>query len=73
MVFNRGLVEQSGTPEQLQTAPETPFVMQFVSDTNALPTHHAVSVAKSHCLRVASSNCNCLSVAQSNCNLLSVA
>lgn len=43
VVFNRGLVEQSGTPEQLQTAPQTPFVMQFVSDTNTLPTHHAVT------------------------------
>ena len=44
VVFNRGVVEQSGTPEELQTAPQTPFVMQFVSDTNTLPTHHAVSV-----------------------------
>ena len=45
VVFNRGIVEQSGTPEELQTAPQTPFVMQFVSDTNTLPTHHAVSMA----------------------------
>lgn len=45
VVFNRGIVEQSGTPEELQTAPQTPFVMQFVSDTNTLATHHAVNTA----------------------------
>lgn len=44
VVFNRGLVEQSGTPQELQEAPQSPFVMQFVSDTNSLPTRHTVRV-----------------------------
>ena len=42
IVFNRGKVEQSGTVEQLQSQPASPFVMQFISDTNSLPSTHPV-------------------------------
>lgn len=40
VVFNRGIVQQAGTAEDLQLRPATPFVMQFISDTNSLPSIH---------------------------------
>lgn len=40
VVFNRGVVQQVGSAEDLQKSPATPFVMQFISDTNSLPSIH---------------------------------
>ena len=37
VVFNRGRVEQEGTPEEVARSPASAFVMQFVSDVNTLP------------------------------------
>jgi ABC-type Fe3+/spermidine/putrescine transport system ATPase subunit len=37
VVFNRGLIEQQGTPSDIITAPRTPFIMKFVGDTNVVP------------------------------------
>ena len=42
VVFNRGLIEQAGRREELLQRPATPFVMQFVSDTNSLAAIHPV-------------------------------
>ena len=36
-VMNHGQIEQVGTPEQIYTASATPFVSQFVGETNLLP------------------------------------
>ena len=38
VVFNRGLVEQQGSPSSIITAPQTPFIMKFVGDTNVVPS-----------------------------------
>ena len=38
VVFNRGRVEQYGEPQELARSPASPFVMQFVSDVNTLPS-----------------------------------
>ena len=38
VVFNRGRVEQYGPPDELARSPASPFVMQFVSDVNTLPS-----------------------------------
>lgn len=37
VVMNQGRIEQVGTPEQVYTAPATPFVHQFVGETSSLP------------------------------------
>lgn len=37
VIFNRGLIEQSGTPTDIIKRPATPFVMNFVGDTNSVP------------------------------------
>lgn len=37
VVFNRGTVEQVGTPAELCLAPKTPFVANFVGDVNVVP------------------------------------
>ena len=37
VVMNKGKIEQIGSPEEIYTAPATPFVSQFVGETNVLP------------------------------------
>ncbi|PRW59185.1 sulfate ABC transporter ATP-binding isoform B [Chlorella sorokiniana] len=37
VIFNKGLIEQQGTPEEVGRAPASPFVMNFVGDVNHLP------------------------------------
>lgn len=37
VIFNRGLIEQSGSPTDIIKHPATPFVMNFVGDTNSVP------------------------------------
>ncbi|WIA18185.1 hypothetical protein OEZ85_009658 [Tetradesmus obliquus] len=37
VIFNRGLIEQSGSPNEIIKRPATPFVMGFVGDTNSVP------------------------------------
>jgi sulfate transport system ATP-binding protein len=38
IVFNKGIVEQQGSPEVLAKSPVTPFVMNFVGDVVHLPS-----------------------------------
>jgi len=38
VIFNRGVVEQQGTPNEIIRRPQTPFVMKFVGDTNSVPS-----------------------------------
>ncbi|KAF6258780.1 chloroplast ATP-binding protein [Scenedesmus sp. NREL 46B-D3] len=37
VIFNRGLIEQSGSPNEIIKRPATSFVMGFVGDTNSVP------------------------------------
>ena len=37
VVMNQGRIEQVGTPEEIYMQPATPFVSQFVGETNLLP------------------------------------
>lgn len=37
VIFNRGLIEQQGTPEAIIAQPRTPFIMKFIGDTNVVP------------------------------------
>lgn len=37
VIFNRGLIEQSGSPTDIIKHPATPFVMNFIGDTNSVP------------------------------------
>ncbi|KAF8061958.1 cysA [Scenedesmus sp. PABB004] len=37
VIFNRGLIEQAGSPNDIIRAPATPFVLSFVGDTNSVP------------------------------------
>ncbi|KAG2502059.1 hypothetical protein HYH03_000553 [Edaphochlamys debaryana] len=37
VIFNRGLVEQQGTPTEIIKKPRTPFIMKFVGETNVVP------------------------------------
>ena len=37
VVMDHGKIEQIGTPEQVYTEPATPFVVNFVGETNTLP------------------------------------
>eukprot|EP00197_Chlamydomonas_leiostraca_P006496 CAMPEP_0202868934 /NCGR_PEP_ID=MMETSP1391-20130828/11421_1 /ASSEMBLY_ACC=CAM_ASM_000867 /TAXON_ID=1034604 /ORGANISM="Chlamydomonas leiostraca, Strain SAG 11-49" /LENGTH=379 /DNA_ID=CAMNT_0049549165 /DNA_START=294 /DNA_END=1432 /DNA_ORIENTATION=- len=37
VVFNRGRIEQQGTPNEIIKRPRTPFIMKFVGDTNMVP------------------------------------
>ena len=39
VVMNQGRIEQVGTPEDIYMHPATPFVSQFVGETNLLPAH----------------------------------
>ncbi|WP_315744308.1 MULTISPECIES: ABC transporter ATP-binding protein [unclassified Bradyrhizobium] len=36
-VFNHGRIEQIGTPQQIYDLPSTPFVAEFIGETNLLP------------------------------------
>lgn len=38
VIFNRGLIEQQGTPAEIIARPRTPFIMKFVGDTNVVPS-----------------------------------
>jgi len=37
VIFNRGRIEQQGTPNDIIKKPRTPFIMKFVGDTNIVP------------------------------------
>eukprot|EP00983_Pelagomonas_calceolata_P132813 1161907-Pelagomonas_calceolata.AAC.12 len=37
VIFNRGRIEQQGSPEDIIKKPRTPFIMKFVGDTNIVP------------------------------------
>ncbi len=37
VIFNRGRVEQQGTPNEIIKTPRTPFIMKFVGETNMVP------------------------------------
>ena len=37
VVFNRGKIEQIGTPDEIRKDPATPFVMYFIGDIDSLP------------------------------------
>lgn len=37
VIFNRGRVEQEGTPDEVTLSPATPFVMDFIGETAHLP------------------------------------
>ncbi|CAK0753282.1 hypothetical protein CVIRNUC_002209 [Coccomyxa viridis] len=39
IIFNRGQVVQMGSPEELQSAPATPFVLHFIDDVNLMPAN----------------------------------
>jgi len=36
VVFNRGRIEQIGTPDEIQDNPQTPFVMNFIGDVDTV-------------------------------------
>ena len=38
VVFNRGKIEQIGTPDEIQKHPASPFVMNFIGDIDFLTT-----------------------------------
>lgn len=38
VIFNRGRIEQEGTPKEILEGPATPFVMNFIADVNQLPS-----------------------------------
>ncbi|KAL0044447.1 hypothetical protein WJX82_007060 [Trebouxia sp. C0006] len=38
VIFNRGRIEQVGTPREILERPATPFVMNFIADVNQLPS-----------------------------------
>ncbi|KAK9838206.1 hypothetical protein WJX84_009123, partial [Apatococcus fuscideae] len=37
IVFNRGRIEQDGTPDEIMREPNSPFVMHFTGDVNQMP------------------------------------
>ncbi|KAG1677593.1 hypothetical protein FOA52_014491 [Chlamydomonas sp. UWO 241] len=39
VIFNRGRVEQMGTPNEIIKSPRTPFIMKFVGETNIVPAN----------------------------------
>ncbi|DBB14417.1 TPA: hypothetical protein ACH3X3_004714 [Trebouxia sp. C0006] len=43
VIFNRGRIEQVGTPREILERPATPFVMNFIADVNQLPSTSQVS------------------------------
>ncbi|KAK9843117.1 hypothetical protein WJX74_007218 [Apatococcus lobatus] len=40
IIFNRGRIEQDGTPEEIMQQPNSPFVMHFTGDVNQMPADH---------------------------------
>lgn len=38
VIFNRGKVEQMGSPNEIIRSPQTPFIMKFVGETNSVPS-----------------------------------
>lgn len=44
VIFNRGRIEQQGSPNDIIKNPRTPFIMKFVGDTNAVPATAQVCV-----------------------------
>jgi sulfate transport system ATP-binding protein len=46
VLMNRGRVEQVGTPHELDDAPATPFVFEFLGECNRLPCEVAGGVAR---------------------------
>jgi ABC-type Fe3+/spermidine/putrescine transport system ATPase subunit len=49
VVFNRGCIEQLGTPSDLYDAPETAFVADFIGEAN-IPRGTAVNVSRNECM-----------------------
>lgn len=45
VVFNKGSIEQIGTPDDIKTAPASPFVLNFVGDTQSVPSTCQVLLA----------------------------
>lgn len=45
VIFNRGRIEQQGTPNDIIKSPCTPFIMKFVGDTNIVPATAQVGAA----------------------------
>jgi len=43
VIFNRGRIEQQGSPNDIIKNPRTPFIMKFVGDTNIVPATSQVS------------------------------
>lgn len=39
VIFNRGIVEQQGTPTDIIKRPRTPFIMNFIGETNSVPAN----------------------------------
>jgi sulfate transport system ATP-binding protein len=37
VIFNRGRIEQQGSPNDIIKRPATPFIMKFVGETNMVP------------------------------------
>jgi sulfate transport system ATP-binding protein len=46
VLMNRGRIEQVGTPNELDDAPATPFVFEFLGECNRLPCEAAGGVAR---------------------------
>lgn len=47
VIFNRGRIEQQGTPNSIIKRPKTPFIMKFVGDTNMVPATAQVGALSS--------------------------
>lgn len=39
VVFNKGSIEQIGTPNEIRDSPASPFVLSFVGDTQIVPAN----------------------------------
>mmetsp|Transcript_47565 Transcript_47565/g.152417 ORF Transcript_47565/g.152417 Transcript_47565/m.152417 type:complete len:404 (-) Transcript_47565:440-1651(-) len=42
VIFNRGKIEQLGTPKEIFMNPKTPFVMNFLGNVNKIPADHQI-------------------------------
>jgi sulfate/thiosulfate transport system ATP-binding protein len=49
VIFNRGVVEQQGTPADIIKRPRTPFIMKFVGETNSVPAN-CILMRRSKCV-----------------------
>ena len=49
VIFNRGRLEQAGAPADITRAPSSPFVMDFIGDTNHVPAGCQASIAAGGC------------------------